>query len=89
MRKDKLISFRVPEPVYDEVCALAEKRGVSVSQLMKDFIVAGSWSIELERNRTYHQQVLKELDKVEKRLARVRVKGLSSPNTKVRTKVKA
>lgn len=72
MKKDKLISFRVPESVYDGIRSLAEKQGTSVSQLMKDTIASASWSLELERNREYHRQVLRELDRVEKRLAKMK-----------------
>lgn len=86
MRKDKLISFRVPEPVFSEVNAMAERRGVTVSQLMKDLLLSASWRIELERNRTYHLEVLKELDRVEKRVARIRVKGLQATNRKVKVR---
>jgi predicted transcriptional regulator len=70
MRKDRAISFRVPEAVYIGVRALAEKNRVSISQLMKDAIASASWRVELERNREYHQQVLRELDRIEKRLSK-------------------
>lgn len=75
MKKDKLISFRVPESVYDGIRSLAERQGTSVSQLMKDTIASASWSFELERNREYHRQVLRELDRVEKRLAKMKAGG--------------
>jgi predicted transcriptional regulator len=70
MRKDKAISFRVPEAVYTGIRALAEKNKVSISQLMKDAIASASWRVELERNREYHQQVLRELDRIERRLSK-------------------
>jgi hypothetical protein len=85
MKKDKLISFRVPESVYDGIRSLAEKQGTSVSQLMKDTIASASWSFELERNREYHRQVLRELDRVEKRLAKMKAGG----SRLIRSKVKA
>ena len=84
MKKDKLISFRVPEAVYDGIRSLAEKQGTSVSQLMKDTIASASWSFELERNREYHRQVLRELDRVEKRLAKFK-----AGNSRVARKVKS
>jgi hypothetical protein len=84
MKKDKLISFRVPEAVYDGIRSLAEKQGTSVSQLMKDTIASASWSFELERNREYHRQVLRELDRVEKRLARFNP-GMSRVARKVKS----
>jgi hypothetical protein len=83
MKKDKLISFRVPESVYDGICSLAKKQGTSVSQLMKDTIASASWSLELERNREYHRQVLRELDRVEKRLAKFNT-GMSRVARKVK-----
>lgn len=88
MRKDKLISFRVPEVVYDEVKAAADKQGVSVSQLMKDTIASASWKIELNRNRRYHQMVLRELDSIEKRLTKAKVVTRSRKAVKP-TRVKA
>lgn len=89
MVKDRIITFRVPESVWEEVSILAQKQGVSVSRLMKDFIVNGSWRVELQRNRAYHQQVLAELDKVEKRLSRVRVKTLEKYQAQQKAKAKA
>lgn len=80
MLKDKLIAFRVPEAVYDAVRSMAKKQGISVSQLMKDTVVAVSWKVELNRNRRYHQQVLKELDRIEERLSKVKGKTVQSRN---------
>lgn len=89
MKKDKLISFRVPESVYDGIRSLAEKQGTSVSQLMKDTIASASWSFELERNREYHRQVLRELDRVEKRLAKMKAGGSRLTGNKAKAGAKA
>ena len=89
MKKDKLISFRVPESVYDGIRSLAEKQGTSVSQLMKDTIASASWSFELERNREYHRQVLRELDRVEKRLAKMKAGGSRLNSNKAKAGAKA
>jgi predicted DNA-binding protein len=70
MRKDKLISFRVPEPVYEGLRSLADRMGITVSRLMKDSVSSASWRVELERNRIYHSEVLNELDRIEKRMSR-------------------
>lgn len=83
MKKDRLISFRVPEEVQRQIREFADAEGITVSELMKRTISGMSWQIELGRNRAYHQLVLKRLDEVEKTLKRK-----DRQTTKRRTKVK-
>lgn len=81
MRKDKLISFRVPEEVQRQLRSFADSEGISVSELMKRTISGMSWQVELGRNREYHQLMLKRIDEVEKTLKRK-----SKQTTKRRTR---
>lgn len=83
MRKDKLISFRVPEEVQRQLRSFAEAEGISVSELMKRTITGMNWKVELGRNREYHQLMLKRIDEVERTLTKK-----SRQTTKRRTKVK-
>lgn len=83
MRKDKLISFRVPEEVQRQLRSFAEAEGITVSELMKRTITGMNWKVELGRNREYHQLMLKRIDEVERTLSKK-----SRQATKRRTKVK-
>lgn len=83
MRKDKLISFRVPEEVQRQLRSFAEAEGITISELMKRTITGMNWKVELGRNREYHQLMLKRIDEVERTLTRK-----SRRETKRRTKLK-
>lgn len=65
MKRDKLISFRVPSEVYDQIVTVAKERDQSVSAFIKDSLTASTWRIELRRNRVYHREMLKQLKKIE------------------------
>jgi predicted transcriptional regulator len=66
MKQDRHISVRVPEATYQAIKSLAQSRDVSVSQMLKEAISTLSVTVELERNKEYHRQVLQALDKIEK-----------------------
>jgi len=68
MKKEALISFRVPSEVYDQVVALARERKQTISAFMKDTLTASTWKIELRRNRVYHRELLKSLNEIEKKM---------------------
>jgi len=71
MRKDRIINFRVPEAVYAELMALKVQSGVeTLTELIKESLLARSWKLELERNREYHKEILQALDDVEKRMVK-------------------
>ncbi len=65
MRKDKLISVRVPSEVYDQIVSIARERKQTVSSFIKASLVASTWRIELRRNRAYHREMLKRIKEVE------------------------
>ena len=68
MKRDALISFRVPQEVYDQVAGMARERKQSISAFMKDALTASTWKIELRRNRAYHRELLKSISEIEKRM---------------------
>ena len=68
MKKEALISFRVPSEVYEQVVVLARERKQTISAFMKDTLTASTWKIELRRNRTYHRELLKAIGDIEKRM---------------------
>jgi len=69
MNKDRIVNFRIPEAVYLELKAMQERTGAkSLTGLIVESLLAQSWSLELERNRQYHKEILKSLDEIEKRM---------------------
>jgi hypothetical protein len=68
MKKDKILAIRVPEAVHSKLSSIAEDKGVTLTQLVKDSLSGLSWEFELERNVEYHKAVLRELKEIEKRL---------------------
>lgn len=66
MRKDKLISVRVPSEVYDQIATVARERKQTISAFVKASLTASTWRIELRRNRVYHREMLKRIGEIER-----------------------
>lgn len=66
MRKDKLISVRVPSEVYDQIATVARERNQTISAFVKASLTASTWRIELRRNRVYHREMLKRIGEIER-----------------------
>lgn len=66
MRKDKILAIRVPETVHAKLAGLAAKRGVTLTDLVRESLAGLTWEVELERNIEYHRSVIAKLGEVEK-----------------------
>ena len=92
MNKGRVVNFRVPEAVYAELVALKDQSGLTLTELIKESLLARSWKLELERNRQYLSEALKALDEVEKRMRKTEkarnAVGRSMDSTKATKAVK-
>lgn len=68
VKKDRLISVRLPQAEYDAVLQRAEQEKMSLSEFLRLALVSASYRIELNRNRTYHRRVLSALDEIEREM---------------------
>lgn len=66
MLKDKLLAIRVPQVVHDKLSNLAKKKGVTLTDLVRESLTGLTWEVELERNIEYHRKVIAELKEIEK-----------------------
>ena len=66
MKKDKILAIRIPESVHVKLSGIAKKRGVTLTELVRNSLAGLTWEVELERNIEYHKAVIAELKEVEK-----------------------
>lgn len=68
LKKDRLISVRLPQAEYDAVLERAGQEKMSLSEFLRLALVSASYRIELNRNRQYHKRVLNALDQIEREM---------------------
>jgi len=88
MKKDKILSLRVPEVVHSKLLQLAKEKETTLTELVLSSLSGLTWQIELERNVEYHKAVIQKLAEVEKMMRKTQVKrskaikGKAIPPTK-------
>jgi predicted DNA-binding protein len=68
MTKDRTLTIRIPTAELEALKAVARDTGVTVTQYIRETLIARTWTAELKRNREYHKAVLRTLSDVEKRI---------------------
>jgi len=66
MKKDKMLAVRIPEVVHSKLIELAEKKGITLTELVLSSLSGLTWEIELERNIAYHKAVIRQIRETEK-----------------------
>lgn len=66
MKKDKILAIRLPEAVHTKLQELADKKGLTLTDLVRESLAGLTWEVELERNIEYHRAVIAKLAEVEK-----------------------
>ena len=66
MKKDTVLSIRVPVPVRDKLSELAKSKGMTLAELIRSALSGLTWETEFERNIEYHQQAIKELRELQR-----------------------
>jgi len=66
MKKDKIMAIRLPEAVHAKLAELAERNGLTLTDLVRESLAGLTWEVELERNIEYHRAVIARLAEVEK-----------------------
>jgi len=66
MKKDKTLTIRIPEAVHAKLAELAERKGLTLTDLVRESLAGLTWEVELERNIEYHRAAIAKLAEVEK-----------------------
>jgi hypothetical protein len=66
MKKDTVLSIRLPVPVRDKLAELAESKDMTLADLIRSALSGLTWETEFERNIRYHQQAIKELRELQR-----------------------
>ena len=66
MRKDTVLSIRVPDVVRDKLAELAKSKGLTLADLVRSALSGLTWEVEYQRNIEYHRLAIKELKELEK-----------------------
>jgi predicted DNA-binding protein len=66
MKKDTVLSIRVPDVVRDKLAELAKSKGLTLADLIRSALSGLTWEIEFQRNIEYHRMAIKELKELEK-----------------------
>jgi len=66
MKKDKILAIRLPEVVREKLQEIADKKGITLTDLVRESLAGLTWEVELERNIEYHRAVIARLAEVEK-----------------------
>jgi predicted DNA-binding protein len=66
MRKDTVLSIRVPDAVREKLGELAKSKGLTLAELIRSALSGLTWEIEFQRNIEYHRMAIKELKELEK-----------------------
>lgn len=66
MKKDKILAIRLPEVVHAKLQELADRKGLTLTDLVRESLAGLTWEVELQRNIEYHRAVIARLAEVEK-----------------------
>lgn len=66
MKKDKILAIRLPETVRAKLQDMADRKGITLTDLVRESLAGLTWEVELERNIEYHRAVIAKLAEVEK-----------------------
>ena len=66
MKKDTVLSIRVPDVVRDKLSELAKSKGLTLADLIRSALSGLTWEVEYQRNIEYHKLAIRELKEVEK-----------------------
>lgn len=66
MKKDTVLSIRVPDVVRDKLAELAKSKGMKLSDLVRSALSGLTWEIEFQRNIEYHKQAIAQIRELEK-----------------------
>lgn len=66
MKKDTVLSIRVPDVVRDKLSKMAKSKGLTLADLIRSALSGLTWEVEYQRNIEYHKSVIRQLKEVEK-----------------------